>query len=425
MKQDATRTEPIADGESLLMLRWVLIVATGALLLVRHERGFTSDAVIPYVCVYMLSNVVFGWLLRRGRAGRLLEMGLVLFDAIAVSMALLLARDASIDFFLLYFVVLLLAALTERMEVIGSTAALITFIHLYGRAESVGVLQLLADGDVVRLPFLFVVAIFFGHLVERARKAERAAARAQDERKLITELMTRLAGDLKRPLGMVQAMAEVLLEPHQPPLDDEQTELVRRIHADARYMLRIAQNLRDAKQIREGDVVLQRQRASLGDIVEQALHSVASAAALKGVTIERELAPVPRIELDVVQMDRVVWNLLDNAIRCATVGGEVFVALESLDGAVRLSVSDDGQGIDPERLDTLFEPSTGEPRQGFHGPGLGLFIAKTIVDAHGGRIEADSDDGVGATFTVSLPSTETKPALREMADAELVLQPSS
>lgn len=410
-----TEADPSAVGvsmqerEMILMLRWVLIVATSALLLARHGDGPSAIPVVLFICAYLVSNVAVGHLLRRTASEHPLEKALVLFDAIAVSIALLLTGDRSGDFFLVYFVVLLLAALSDRLEMIAATAALITFVHLYSTVERIGFTAMLAGGDLVRLPFLFVVALFFGHMVERTRRAERDAERALSEQQLVTDLMTGLAADLKRPLGVVQAMAEVLLEPHHPPLDGEQTALARRIHADARHMMRIAQNLIDAQRIRNGALSLQPEPASLGDIVEQAIHAVRSPALLKGVTIDRDISlAVPKLPLDVVQMDRVVWNLLDNAIRCARAGGEVSVSLERRDDFVRLCVSDDGNGIPSDRVSALFEPNHRLDPRGFRSPGLGLFIAKTIVEGHGGTIEVESEPRGGATFVVSLPAPELR-----------------
>jgi signal transduction histidine kinase len=190
-------------------------------------------------------------------------------------------------------------------------------------------------------------------------------------------------------------------------------------------MMRVAQNLIDAQEIRDGGLSLRREPTAFADIVEEAIHAVRSAAALKGVSLDRDVSPsMPKLPLDSVQMDRVVWNLLDNAIRCAPAGGEVFVSLERDGAVVRLGVSDDGNGIDRESIPSLFEPHTRPTPHGFRSPGLGLYIVKKIVEAHGGTIDVESERGGGTTFVVTLPVPEA-PAVAERVnghDPSLVLQ---
>ena len=169
-------------------------------------------------------------------------------------------------------------------------------------------------------------------------------------------------------------------------------------------MTRIASNLLDARRVQTNRLQVHRESADLVDVVEEVLSVVRTASDLKGISLEFDSAPaLPRVDVDVNQIDRVVWNLLDNAIRCTPAGGEVSVSLGYADRQIVLSVSDDGPGISEADLPIVFDAFRRSKSGRFTSSGFGLFIAKAIVEAHGGTIEVDSEVGGGATFTVRLP----------------------
>ena len=407
--------------QTLLLLRWTLIIATGYLLLCRPDDSVPLSVVYLFLAGYLASNLFVAVLLRRARSQQLIEMGLVVFDAIAVSVALLLTKNGSSDFFVLYFVVLFIATLSDRPEVVAATAVLITILHLYTTAHLAGAPQLLSSGQLIHVPFLLVVALFFGHLVGRASAAEREAKEIRERQRTVNDFVAGVIHDLKNPVGVIQAIAEVLLE-HQPgPLNTEQGELVRRIHASARHIMKVALNLIEASQVEAGRLSLRKESASLVDVVLEVLTVVRAASDLKGVSVELETdSTLPDLLIDVTRMDRVVWNLLDNAIRSSPAGGEVLVSLTHTDREVVLSVTDDGMGIPSADLPVLFERYRSREGGRFSSSGLGLFVAKTIVEAHGGTIEVDSVIGGGTTFALHLPIAAGVSFPRtEFADSDL------
>jgi signal transduction histidine kinase len=392
------------EVQTILLLRWVLIVATAYLLLYAHARLQAPPVVSVFLAAYLASNLAVAALLRRMGSQKQLEMGIAVFDAAALSVALILTRDFSTDFFLLYFVVIFLAALTERLAFLVVIAVVISLLHLYVTMGTLSVRAFLASGALLRVAFLFVVALFFGHLVERVRSAERDAEEARKHEKIITDFVEEVVTSFKTPLGAIQAMAEIALEPQTGLLTLEQTELLRRIDANARHVTRIASNLLDARRVKSNRVLVHRESADLLDVVEEVLSVVRTTADLKGISLEFESAlALPRVDVDVNQIDRVVWNLLDNAIRCSPTGGEVSVSLSHAGREIVLRVSDDGPGIANVDLPVVFDAFQRITSGRFTSSGLGLFIAKAIVEAHGGAIDVESELGGGATFTVRLP----------------------
>jgi signal transduction histidine kinase len=393
-------------AQTIVFLRWILIIATGYLLLFHRPFSETPPLVALFVAAYLGSNLVVGYLLPRVRSQKLFHSAIVLFDTFAVSMGLLLTQNTGTDFFLLYFVVMLVGAFTERLEAVVGAAVLISVVHVFTVARFVSFDALMSSGQLLRIPFLFVVALFFGHLVQRARQAEREAEEAKLQERKQKDIVAGITHDLKNPLGVIRGMAEMLLEAESGPLTDQQSDLIRRIHNSAQRVITLSLNLLDATRIDVGRMVLHKTPAQLEDIVEETFTVARSASDLKDISldfIQRDLE-LPTIDVDVVHLGRVVWNLIDNAIKYTPAGGSVIVSVGQTGDHLYFSVSDTGRGIQPDQIPTLFDryhETSGDNRM---GSGLGLYIVKAITEAHGGEIVVDSMIGKGTTFTIRLPA---------------------
>jgi signal transduction histidine kinase len=394
--------------QSVLELRWILIIATIYLVLFHRPLSATPPIVALFIAAYLGSNVVASRLVPRVRSPQLFEMAIVAFDATAVSVALLLTQNATSDFFLLYFIVMIVGTLSDRLEGVIATAVLISVLHLYTTGLLLGFDRLLSNGLLIRLPFLFVVALFFGHLVQRARSAEREAKEARDHETMRNEFVGGVVHDLKIPLTIIKSWAEIMLKDAGGSLSDEHADLTRRIHVNAQRMLRLALNLLDTSRIEAGRLDLQREPVRLTELVEKTISSARTASELKRISLDfmaRENMHAI-VEVDEVQMERVVWNLLDNAIKNTPDGGTVTISMDSQDDQLALSISDNGPGVPASELPTLFERYKATRRGHFASSGLGLFIVKSIVMAHGGTVEAMNLASGGAKFVVRLPSVE-------------------
>ncbi|HAR35309.1 MAG TPA: histidine kinase, partial [Acidobacteria bacterium] len=146
---------------------------------------------------------------------------------------------------------------------------------------------------------------------------------------------------------------------------------------------------------------------NLTEVVRTVVEAYRKEAANKGLSLRLETEPLPLIEADAFQIEQMVINLVDNAIRYTEQGG-VVVSLKPAEGGALLSVTDSGIGIPEEHLPRLFErfyvvDRSRSRRTG--GTGLGLSIVKHIVLAHGGKIEVQSSPGFGSTFSVWLPAS--------------------
>jgi signal transduction histidine kinase len=184
------------------------------------------------------------------------------------------------------------------------------------------------------------------------------------------------------------------------------------VHRAAERMNRLIQDLLDVRRIDSGRLSLDAKPESvetmLGEATEM-LRPLASAAALE-LTCDVDEG-VPPVAADASRILQVLSNLVGNAIKFTPAGGRVRVHAESSDGEVRFTVSDTGQGIPPEQLPHVFGRYWQGVRTDRRGVGLGLAIAKGIVEAHKGRIWVESQVGVGSNFIFTLPVAEERVAV--------------
>lgn len=394
----------VHQANAIVLLRWVLIVATSYLVLFSRPLREVTPTMALFVAGYLASNVALIELLPRFRSPAVLEWLLLIVDTTALSVAVILTDSSPSDLFVLYFAVLFLSALSERIGLVVGAALLITVAHLYTMSHYVDLGVLLQQGYLIRVPFLFVVALFFNHLVHHARARERGVEERR-MRELRFDLLSALSHDLKSPLGVIESLAELMVDGSAGPLSAQQADLARRIQTSTHQAIVLSQNLIDAERIEAGRLVLQRRAASLTKVIGDALIVACSASEIKGVVLQATVAPgLPTTAIDAVQMERVIANLLGNAIKFTPAGGRVRLIARATPDALVVSVSDDGPGVPPEELPRLAEPHfRGTHSRGVEGSGLGLFIVRAVVEAHGGDLRITSEAGHGTTVTVTLP----------------------
>ena len=252
--------------------------------------------------------------------------------------------------------------------------------------------------------------------IERYRHAlRRSAQRLRRERQL--RIAAELAGaekeramaavchDLRTPLNAIMAWAQVA--DTAPVNSDELHEALSRIELNARSQSLLINDILDLAKSADGTLHLTRKPTDVRTCIAAALAVIEPAAAAKGVRLASCQPADPVIVLgDPVRLQRVVWNLLTNALKFTPRNGRVAVELR-VEGAIALlTVTDTGCGIAPQLLPRIFDRfEQGNSDRG--GIGLGLPIVRRLVEKHGGTVTAQSaGDGLGATFSVSLPLAE-------------------
>ncbi|MGN6626047.1 MAG: ATP-binding protein [Tepidisphaeraceae bacterium] len=231
------------------------------------------------------------------------------------------------------------------------------------------------------------------------------------------EFLSLLSHELRTPLSAILGWTQLL---EMDALDaKERVEAVQIIKQQAKLQSQLIEDLLEVSRIVNGKFHMRRQVLEVRQVVRAAIESVRAAAASRHVTIEEQVSDdLGLVEGDPQRLQQVVWNLLTNAIKFSPENGVVTVRLDRAQAHVRLRVADAGRGIPAEQLGEIFDRfkqlNTGGPR--VHGGlGLGLTIARHIVERHGGTISASSAGlDQGSTFTVMLPNAAVQPDYRSL-----------
>ena len=239
-----------------------------------------------------------------------------------------------------------------------------------------------------------------------ARDASEAQARAEEANRSKDEFLAAVSHDLRTPLNAILGWTSVLRTPGATMGD--LAEGMDAIERSAKSQSHLIEDLLDVSRIVGGRMRLSVRPVVLRDVVAAGVETVRAAADAKGVALETDLQHVGIVSGDPERLQQVVWNLVSNAIKFTPAGGHVTVSLHSEGARAVLRVSDTGEGIDPEFAPHLFErfrqAQKASRRKG--GLGLGLSIVRHLVEAHGGRVAAESESrGKGSVFTVELPLT--------------------
>jgi signal transduction histidine kinase len=172
-------------------------------------------------------------------------------------------------------------------------------------------------------------------------------------------------------------------------------------------MLRLIEDLLEVERIAVGKLTLHYEEHDVSEIIKQAVEELQEAAASKGITLEAEPQDVcGYVVCDRSRVMQVLSNLIENAIKFTPAKGQICVSCQRTgpEGKeVQVSVSDTGEGIAPEKIKTIFERFSQIHNQDRRGIGLGLYIAKMMVEEHPGRIWVESKLGEGSTFHFTLP----------------------
>lgn len=271
---------------------------------------------------------------------------------------------------------------------------------------------------------LVAVAIENMRLLEQESSAR---ATAEESNRLKDEFLATVSHELRTPLTAILGWSRML---QSDSLNEEMfANAIETIRRNAKAQSQIIDDILDVSRIITGKLSMDLNPLELGPLLEAAVEVVRPTAEAKGIRIETELPAQPMVIAgDSNRLQQIVWNLLSNAIKFTPSGGRVSLSLHERGSQVEIKVTDNGQGINEDFLPFAFDrfrqaDSTTTRQHG--GLGLGLAIARHLVEIHGGTIRAESEGvGKGSTFLITLPRLGTSSHLSELERAEAALEPN-
>ena len=228
---------------------------------------------------------------------------------------------------------------------------------------------------------------------------------------LKNDLVATVAHEFRTPLTSLRMGIHLCAEEVVGSLTEKQADLMAAAREDCERLQGIVDDLLDLSRIQSGRIAFKLEKLDAGALVESAVGALRSTAEEGRVAIDitGPDAPLP-IQADSERVHLVLTNLIANAVRHTPAGGRVDVRAHSADGFARFEIQDTGEGIAPEHLDRIFEKFYRVPGARSGAVGLGLYISREIVVAHGGAMGVESDPGRGSTFWFTLPAAERQPA---------------
>jgi two-component system, OmpR family, sensor histidine kinase KdpD len=245
------------------------------------------------------------------------------------------------------------------------------------------------------------VALALG--VERLEKATLEAQIAMKTEHLRSSLLSSITHDFQTPLAAIMGSASSLMELQGQVKPQTEKEMLADIYDEAESLSRLSHNLLSIARLESGSLTLRKEVQPLEEVVGASLNRLEKRLADRPVKIS--LAPdLPMIPLDAALAEQVFINLLENALKYTPAGSPIFMSASLNGNEIEVEVADSGPGFNPEDLDKIFDMFyQGAQGRDLKGHGLGLFICRAIVEAHGGRIWALNREGGGAAVRFSLP----------------------
>jgi len=284
-------------------------------------------------------------------------------------------------------------------------------VPLIVRGEVVGVLEALnkkdnahyTEEDLTILETLGALAAQAMRNTDLQKKVKVARIERAELERLKTDFIAITSHELRTPLGLILGHATFLRELIGERYADQLDTIIK----NATKLKEIVENLSDVDNYQNGSLRARLQQVSLAKIAEDVIITFQDEANSQSITLKANIEDFPfYLDGDSVKISVVLSNLIKNALQFTDSGGHVIVCVEEVPGHMKVSVTDDGIGIPakdlPRVFERFFQVETHLTRR-FGGMGLGLTVAKAMVELHGGRIWAESEEGRGSTFSFLLP----------------------
>jgi signal transduction histidine kinase len=395
------------DRNAIIAIQWLVAIGTSYLIFATHDWSLTDPLLALVILVCLLSASVLKRIPEETFKKRLIEPGLLVLDSILIISAIL-SQETPWDLLLLFFLCVFIAAIGENLIQIAVGCVLLSLVFLvFVSPNAVNVLTINSN-FLIRVPFMFGISIFYGHLASQVKREKRRVEKMEATTRLKRQFVCALAHDIKTPLNVILGHAELLAGEYgsQPnPMDKLSSITCIRKNIDG--IVKLITDFLAVSKLETFKLDSAKNLVQMNAIAEDVVLGQMVTARDKNLNLTLDLDKKLKPMLgDNDQMQRALGNLVGNAIKFTPPGGGITVTSRMTKNDILIKVTDTGCGIPKEEVAGLFsEFKRLKGTANIEGTGLGLFIVKTIVEAHDGTVAVESKEGVETTFTMRLPAS--------------------
>ena len=291
--------------------------------------------------------------------------------------------------------------------------AVSSFLHstatsvIFGATTAVNLALMLSMGRSVNRSIVGMIRLKFANadLVDHLRQAKEAAEVAS---RVKSEFLATMSHELRTPLNAVLGFAEMIRDARSGPVDTKYRDYAGDIHSSGEHLLALISDILDISKIEAGRLELHEERISIGALAARCLSLIAPKAEDAGIAVRVRLPPeLPMVRADEMRLKQAMLNLLSNAVKFTPRGGSIEIAAALVeDGGLEATIADTGIGMRREEIPVALEPFRqvdSKTTRNFGGTGLGLPLARRLMELHGGYLKIASAVGLGTTVTMGLP----------------------
>ncbi|HKB89460.1 MAG TPA: HAMP domain-containing sensor histidine kinase [Opitutaceae bacterium] len=396
------------DRNAIIAIQWLVAIGTSYLVFAAHDWSLTDPLPALLILMCLGSASLLKRVSEETFKNRLIEPGLLILDSILIVSAIL-TQEAPWDLLLLFFFCVLIAAIGENLIQIGVGCVLLSLVFLVFVSPNAADVLTINPNFFIRVPFMFGISIFYGHLTSQVKREKRRVEKMEATTRLKRQFVCALAHDIKTPLNVILGHAELLAGDYgSQPDSTEKLSSITCIRKNIEGIVKLITDFLAVSKLEAFVLDSAKNLVQLNVIAEDVVleQMVTARDNHLNLTLDLDEKLKPMLG-DSNQMQRALGNLVGNAIKFTPPGGSITVTSRMVKNDISIKVTDTGSGIPTEELSGLFsEFKRLKGTANIEGTGLGLFIVKTIVEAHNGTVAVESKEGVGTTFTMLLPASQ-------------------
>jgi signal transduction histidine kinase/CheY-like chemotaxis protein len=380
-----------------------------------------------------VSAIILSYFYRRGYDRRYLNPVWMAVDVLCVTVGVFATGGINSPWFIWYTAVASAAAFASGKKAayavsLANAVSYIGLLMLMGQATFFNGAMLLA---FTRMLFVFGASYFFlvgianlqekrlrirqleaeesrkvEELTRLTQELEEANRRIREADRLKSQFLATMSHELRTPMNSIIGFSEILTERLHDQIEPKHLGFLRHIHTSGQHLLGIINDILDLSKIEAGKMEIYPEFFSIAPVIESVCHIMRGMSQREPKLVVDVPADLPQIETDMAKFKQVLFNLISNAVKFSPPGAPVTIRALMEDGAITVSVHDQGIGIDPAHHSMIFEEFRqvdSTARREFGGTGLGLALVRKFVELQGGSVSVDSRLGEGSTFSFRLP----------------------